>query len=43
MSSMSETGFKGLPKGSGDKRRSLLESMYLFEVVRGLGVTARHL
>ncbi len=35
--------FEGLPKGSGDKKRSFLESIYLWEVLRGLGVTAGHL
>ncbi len=35
--------FEGLPKGSGDKNRSFLESIYLWEVVRGLRVTAGHL
>ena len=35
--------FEGLPKGSCDKKRSFRESIYLWEVLRGLGVTARHL
>ena len=35
--------FEGLPKGSGDKKRSFRESIDLWEVLRGLGVTARHL
>ena len=35
--------FEGLPKGSGDKKRSFRDSIYLWEVLRGLGVTARHL
>ncbi len=33
--------FEGLPKGSGDKKRSFRESIYLWEILRGLGVTAR--
>jgi NADH-quinone oxidoreductase subunit I len=35
--------FEGLPKGSCDKKRSFRDSIYLWEVLRGLGVTARHL
>ena len=35
--------FDGLSKGSGDKKQSFRESIYLWEIVRGLGVTAKHL
>ena len=35
--------FAGLDKGAGSKKRSFRESIYLWEVVRGLGVTIRHL
>ena len=35
--------FEGLPQGAGEKRRSFRESLYLWEILRGLGVTARHL
>jgi len=35
--------FEGLPKGSCDKKRSFRDSIYLWEVLRGLGVTAKHL
>ena len=35
--------FEGLPIGAGDKKRSFRESIYLWEILRGLGVTARHL
>jgi NADH-quinone oxidoreductase subunit I len=35
--------FEGLAKGSGNKRRSLLESIYLWEIAKGLVVTGRHL
>lgn len=35
--------FEGLPQGAGSKKRSFLESIYLWEVARGLGVTIRHL
>ena len=35
--------FEGLPNGSGDKKQSFRESIYLWEILRGLGVTAKHL
>jgi len=35
--------FAGLAKGVGNKKRSFRESIYLWEVVRGLAVTMRHL
>ncbi|MGD9549045.1 MAG: NADH-quinone oxidoreductase subunit I [Candidatus Krumholzibacteriia bacterium] len=35
--------FEGLPQGSGAKEKSFKESLYLWEIVRGLGVTLRHL
>jgi len=35
--------FEGLPKASVSKKRSFLESIYLVEILRGLGVTMRHL
>ena len=35
--------FEGLPKGSGNKETSFREAIYLWEILRGLGVTARHL
>jgi len=35
--------FEGLPKGSGDKKLGFRDSIYLWEVVRGLGVTIGHL
>jgi len=35
--------FEGLPKGSCDKKQSFLESIYLWEIARGLGVTIKHL
>ncbi len=35
--------FKGLPAGAGEKRMNTRESLYIFEVVRGLGVTIKHL
>ena len=35
--------FEGLPKGSCDKKMSLIESMYIPEVLRGLRVTISHL
>ena len=39
----SDMSFEGLPKGSGDKQRSFLESIYLVEVLRGMVVTIGHL
>ena len=35
--------FEGLPPGSVSKSRSFLESIYVWEILRGLGVTLRHL
>ena len=35
--------FEGLPKGAGDKKQSFRDSIFLWEILRGLGVTARHL
>ena len=35
--------FEGLPRGAAEKQRSFRESIYLWEVLRGLGVTIRHL
>jgi len=35
--------FEGLPKGAVAKKRSFLESIYLVEILRGLGVTIGHL
>jgi NADH-quinone oxidoreductase subunit I len=35
--------FEGLPKGSCDKKQSFLESIYLWEIGRGLVVTIKHL
>jgi NADH-quinone oxidoreductase subunit I len=35
--------FEGLPKGSCEKRTSFRESIYFWEIVRGLGVTIKHL
>lgn len=35
--------FEGLPKGSCAKRTSFRDSIYFWEIVRGLGVTMRHL
>ena len=35
--------FEGLPKGSCAKKRSFRDSIYFWEIVRGLGVTIGHL
>ena len=35
--------FEGLPKGAGDKKQSFRDSIFLWEILRGLGVTVRHL
>lgn len=35
--------FEGLPPGSAAKSRSFRDSIYVWEILRGLGVTLRHL
>ena len=35
--------FEGLPKGSCAKRHSFRDSIYFWEIVRGMGVTIKHL
>jgi NADH-quinone oxidoreductase subunit I len=35
--------YEGLPRGTGDKRLTWRESIYFWEIVRGLAVTVRHL
>lgn len=35
--------FEGLPQGATDKKRSFRESIYFWEIVRGMIVTIRHL
>ena len=35
--------YEGLPRGTGDKRLTWRESIYFWEILRGLVVTARHL
>ncbi|MFO7653948.1 MAG: NADH-quinone oxidoreductase subunit I [Candidatus Krumholzibacteriia bacterium] len=34
---------KGLPEATGRQRRSFRDSLYLWEIARGLGITMRHL
>lgn len=35
--------FEGLPKGAGAKKKSFRDAIYFWEILRGLGVTMRHL
>ena len=35
--------FEGLPKGTGNKTMSWRDSIYVWEILRGLGVTVKHL
>jgi len=35
--------FEGLPLGATDKKRSFRDKIYFWEILRGLGVTVRHL
>ncbi len=35
--------FEGLPKGAGDKQLSWRDSIYFWEILRGMGVTMGHL
>ena len=35
--------FEGLPKGTGAKKASFRDAIYFWEILRGLGVTIRHL
>ncbi len=35
--------FKGLPEGTGDRTQSFRDAGYLWEILRGLGITMKHL
>jgi len=35
--------FKGLPARAGNKEMNFIESLYIFEIIRGLGITIKHL